>query len=97
MDSLWAQPRLTVHAGKLCLTEDGGYPELLGIHIRTHHGVARRHLDHGFQLAAHPVSLRDTMPSSAQALHLPLLLSSREQPSSPSRGVPARRSPCPKL
>ena len=69
-----AQPRLTVHAGEVRLAKDSGYPELLGIHVRAHQRVAGWHLDHGFQLTAHPVGLRDTTPSSAQPLHLPLLL-----------------------
>lgn len=71
-----SKPQLTMHASEVRLAEDSSYPELLGIHVRTHQGVARRHLHHGFQLTAHPVSLWDTMPSSAQPLHLPLLLSS---------------------
>lgn len=70
------QPRLTVHASEVRLAKDSSYPELLGIHVRAHQGVARWHLDHGFQLAAHPVGLWDVTPSSAQALRLPLLLSS---------------------
>lgn len=67
-----------MHAGEVRFAEDSGYPELLGIHVCAHQGVAGRHLHHGFQLAAHPVGLRDTMPNSAQALHLPLILSGTE-------------------
>jgi len=92
-----AQPQLTVHAGEVCLAEDGSYPQLLGIHVRAHQGVARRHLDHGLQLAAHPVSLQDTTPCSAQALHRPLLLSRTGAAFLPQLQQPARRSPCPKL
>lgn len=55
------QPWLTVHASELCLAQHGGDPELLGIHVCSHQGVTRWHLDHGFQLTAHPVSLQDMM------------------------------------
>lgn len=51
---------LTMHAGKMGLSQDGGYPKLLGIHVCPDQVVARRDLDHGFQLAAHSVSLRET-------------------------------------
>lgn len=47
-----------MHASKMSLPEDSSYPELLGIHICSNKVVARRDLDHGFKLAAYPVSLR---------------------------------------